>query len=126
MTATTSPSSPPPLPPPSGPPSGPSSASSPGATPGPDPGQSGPGRHTARWAAIVVGIVELLFVGLLATRKSADRAHADSPLLGRQAPVTTGPSIAFTGASDRTPGAAGTGAGPSSLAAFKGKYVLVN
>ncbi|MBV8161943.1 MAG: peptidase, partial [Acidimicrobiia bacterium] len=30
-----------------------------------------PRRHTARWAAITLGVVLLLFVAVLATRKSA-------------------------------------------------------
>src|SRR5438270_11047305 len=72
-------------------------------------------RHTARWAAISVGVVVVLFVGLLATRKSADTEHADSPLLGKQAPVTSGAS--FSGPSN---------AAPVSLSTFQGKYVLVN
>jgi cytochrome c biogenesis protein CcmG/thiol:disulfide interchange protein DsbE len=71
-------------------------------------------RHTARWIAISVGVVVVLFVGLLATRKSADTLHADSPLLGKQAPATSGPS--FSGPSDQT----------VSLSQFSGKYVLVN
>src|SRR6478735_1886724 len=74
-------------------------------------------RHTARWAAISVGVVVVLFVGLLATRKSADTLHADSPLLGKQAPATSG--VSFSGPSDQpTPSV--------SLSSFGGKYVLVN
>src|SRR5438874_827302 len=72
-------------------------------------------KHTARWTAVAVGVVVLLFVGLLATRKSADTTHADSPLLGKEAPATTG--IDFAGPSDR-PAVA--------LSGFKGRYVLVN
>jgi cytochrome c biogenesis protein CcmG/thiol:disulfide interchange protein DsbE len=71
-------------------------------------------RHTARWIAISVGVVVVLFVGLLATRKSADTLHADSPLLGKQAPATSG--VNFSGPSDQT----------VSLSSFSGKYVLVN
>src|SRR3954467_15912052 len=72
-------------------------------------------RHTARWTAISVGVVVVLFVGLLATRKSADTTHADSPLLGKQAPATSG--VSFSGQSE----------GPgTSLAGYRGKYVLVN
>ena len=72
-------------------------------------------RHTARWTAVAVGVVVLLFIGLLATRKSADTTHADSPLLGKEAPATTG--VNFSGPSD---------APAVSLAGYKGKYVLVN
>src|SRR5439155_13359471 len=68
-------------------------------------------RHTARWTAITVGVVVLLFVGLLATRKSADTTHADSPLLGKAAPATSG--VSFSGPSG-SPGVA--------LSGFKGKY----
>jgi cytochrome c biogenesis protein CcmG/thiol:disulfide interchange protein DsbE len=81
-------------------------------------------RHTARWAAIIIGVIVLLFIVLLATRKSADRESADSPLLGRPAPATSGPPISFSGPSQ------GASAGPSatsvSLDGFRGKYVLVN
>jgi len=71
-------------------------------------------KHTARWTAVAVGVVVLLFVGLLATRKSADSTNADSPLLGKEAPSTTG--VSFSGPSDA----------PVSLTNYKGKYVLVN
>ena len=72
-------------------------------------------RHTARWIAVIVGVVVVLFIGLLATRKSADTEHADSPLLGKHAPATSGST--FSGASD---------GGSVSLSAYQGKYVLVN
>ena len=132
MTSTTSrtrgPASTPPPPPGSRPPS-----ASPSASP-----SGGPrARHTARWVAAIVGAVVLLFVGLLATRKPADRARADSPLLGRPAPLTSGGSITFappkdvgtTATSAEADGSGGSAdaTGPMvSLASFKGRYVLVN
>ncbi len=68
-------------------------------------------RHTARWAAISLGVVLLLFVAVLATRKSAADKQADSPLLGKQAPSLSG---------------AGLDGNPVSLASMHGKWVVVN
>jgi cytochrome c biogenesis protein CcmG, thiol:disulfide interchange protein DsbE len=67
--------------------------------------------HTARWIAITVGVVVALFVLLLATRPSAESGKADSPLLGRIAPDTSGPDLDGT---------------TFSLASARGKYVVVN
>jgi cytochrome c biogenesis protein CcmG, thiol:disulfide interchange protein DsbE len=68
-------------------------------------------RHTARWAAVSLGLVLLLFVAVLATRKSAADKQADSPLLGHPAPA-----IAGTGLDGRD----------VSLASMRGKWVVVN
>jgi len=82
-------------------------------------------RHTARWIAVTIGVVLALFVALLATRPPADKERADSPLLGRPAPTTSGAVVNFSGASQGT-----SSSGPASsnvnLADMKGKYVLVN
>src|SRR5438046_1009576 len=69
------------------------------------------GRHTARWAAIAIGVVVLLFVGLLATRKSAESGKADSPLLGRTAPALAGTAVDGQAVN---------------IDQFRGHYVLVN
>jgi len=68
-------------------------------------------RHPARWAAVVIGVVVLLFIVLLATRKSADHGQADSPLLGRAAPAVSGQTVDGRSAS---------------LDDLRGQYVVVN
>ncbi|TMK89424.1 MAG: TlpA family protein disulfide reductase [Actinobacteria bacterium] len=68
-------------------------------------------RHTARWAAISLGVVLLLFVAVLATRKSAADKQAESPLLGKQAPSLTG---------------SGLDGSQVSLASMHGKWVVLN
>ena len=68
-------------------------------------------RHTARWAAISLGVVLLLFVAVLATRKSAADKQAESPLLGKPAPSLTG---------------TGLDGGGVSLGSMHGKWVVVN
>ena len=50
-------------------------------------------RRTALWAALSLGIVLALFVGVLATRQSAASRLADSPLLGKEAPPVSGAAI---------------------------------
>src|SRR3954462_5420834 len=67
--------------------------------------------HTARWIAITVGVVVGLFVLLLATRPSAEAGKADSPLLGRLPPETTGPGL-----DGKT----------VALSSTRGEYVVVN
>src|SRR3954463_12926667 len=68
-------------------------------------------RHTARWVAVTLGVVLLLFVAVLATRKSAADKQAESPLLGKPAP-----SISGTGLDGKD----------VSLASMQGKWVVVN
>jgi cytochrome c biogenesis protein CcmG/thiol:disulfide interchange protein DsbE len=68
-------------------------------------------RHTARWAAVSLGIVLLLFVAVLATRKSAADKQADSPLLGHPAPALSG---------------TGLDGHDVSLASMRGQWVVVN
>jgi cytochrome c biogenesis protein CcmG/thiol:disulfide interchange protein DsbE len=68
-------------------------------------------RHTARWAAISLGLVLVLFVAVLATRKSAADKQAESPLLGKEAPSLTGTSLDGSQAS---------------LTSMHGKWVVVN
>jgi cytochrome c biogenesis protein CcmG/thiol:disulfide interchange protein DsbE len=62
--------------------------------------------------AIVVGVVVALLVVVLATRKSSQSSLPDNPLIGKVAPVIDAPAV-------------GTG-GRVTLAAAKGKFVLVN
>lgn len=54
------------------------------------------GRHTARFVSLAVGVVLALFVGFLFTREGGE-ATADSPLLGKLVPATTG--VALDGSS---------------------------
>jgi cytochrome c biogenesis protein CcmG, thiol:disulfide interchange protein DsbE len=68
-------------------------------------------RHTARWAAVSLGIVLLLFVAVLATRKSAADKQAESPLLGKPAPSLSG---------------TGLDGHDVSLSGMHGKWVVVN
>ena len=57
----------------------------------PPPAPAGPRpRHTARWAAVAVGLVVALLVGLLATRPPASDVVAPSPIVGRPAPEVEG------------------------------------
>ena len=50
-------------------------------------------RHTARWAALAVGLVIALLVGVLATRPPASDVVAPSPILGQTAPEIEGPGL---------------------------------
>jgi cytochrome c biogenesis protein CcmG/thiol:disulfide interchange protein DsbE len=68
-------------------------------------------RRTALWSSVAVAILLAVLVALLATRKAATDVQAPSPLLGRAAPGISGPDL---------------GGRQVSLAAFHGKYVLVN
>ena len=70
-----------------------------------------PRRHTARWAAVTVGVVMLLLIAVLATRKSAADKQAESPLLGKPAPSLTG---------------SGLDGSQVSLASMHGKWVVLN
>jgi cytochrome c biogenesis protein CcmG/thiol:disulfide interchange protein DsbE len=68
-------------------------------------------RHTALWIAGAVGLTAALFVGVLATRQSAENSLAASPLAGKAAPALTGQTLA----------------GDSfSLSTLKGRFVVVN
>jgi cytochrome c biogenesis protein CcmG, thiol:disulfide interchange protein DsbE len=69
-------------------------------------------RHTALYSALALGVVLAAFVGVLATRQSAEDRQARSPLLGQQAPPIVGTSI--------------TTGKPFNLASTRGKFVLVN
>src|SRR5437588_11167015 len=74
------------------------------------------GGHTARWIALAIGAVELLFVALLATRRSAQSSQADSPLVGKTALATAGPPM----------NVGGTWPAQVDLSTYKGKFVVVN
>lgn len=68
-------------------------------------------RHTARWAAVAVGVVIAALVAVLATRPPAADVVAPSPILGRPAPEVSGPGL--DGATVR-------------LSDLQGRWVLVN
>ncbi len=51
------------------------------------------GRQSARWSAVIVGVVLLLFIGVLATRKPADQKGISSPLVGKAVPALAGTTI---------------------------------
>ena len=77
-----------------------------------EPGPPGPRpRHTARWAALAVGVLGALLIAVLATREPAEARFADSPLLGKESPAASG--RALDGSTVR-------------LADLKGKYVVLN
>jgi cytochrome c biogenesis protein CcmG/thiol:disulfide interchange protein DsbE len=64
-----------------------------------------------RWAAVGVAVVIVALLLVLATRRSAEQADADSPLLGKPAPEVIGPGM--DGSTIR-------------LSQLRGRYVLVN
>ena len=66
---------------------------------------------TALWAAVAVGLVAALLVGVLATRNSASDSIAPSPLIGQPAPEIEGPGL--DGVTLR-------------LSELRGRYVVVN
>ncbi|HUP85323.1 MAG TPA: TlpA disulfide reductase family protein [Acidimicrobiales bacterium] len=67
--------------------------------------------HPLRWVALGLAVVAVAFLGVLATRKSAEQAASDSPLLGKPAPEVIGPGM--DGSTIR-------------LSQLRGRYVLVN
>ncbi len=77
-------------------------------------------RRTVLWAALAVGLVLLVFIGVLATRESATSAIAPSPLIGRPAPDVEGPVISPL-AQDGMLGATYV-----RLADLRGRWVVVN
>ena len=68
-------------------------------------------RRVAPWIAGAVGLVLIAIIAIAATSSPATERIADSPLLGRPAPVAAGDVV--------------TGPG-GSLADLRGKYVIVN
>ena len=74
-------------------------------------GVARPRPRTALGAAVVVGLVAALLVGVLATRKSASDSVAASPLVGQPAPEIEGPGL--DGSTVR-------------LSDLRGRYVVVN
>ncbi len=67
--------------------------------------------RTARWVALGLAVLAVAFLLVLATRKSAESAAADSPLLGKPAPEVIGPDL--DGDTVR-------------LSQLRGRYVLLN
>ncbi len=58
-----------------------------------DPAVSGRRRHVARWVALGVGVVLVVFVIVLATRPSADERPIAGELVGKAVPPVTGPTL---------------------------------
>ena len=58
-----------------------------------DPDEGAPPPRVARTAAIIVGIVLVLFIGLLATRKSADERINVNPIVGKAVPRLVGTTL---------------------------------
>lgn len=75
------------------------------------PGRSRKRLRVARWSALAAGTAAVLLVTVLATRQPASLALAESPLVGRPAPATSGTSFA------------GRHVG---LGTLRGRFVLVN
>ncbi len=69
------------------------------------------GRRVAPWIAGAVGLVLIAIIAIAATSSPATERIADSPLLGRAAPVATGDVVSGP---------------PGSLEELRGKYVIVN
>ena len=78
---------------------------------GPEAGPPARRPRIALWAALGVGVVLVLFVGLLATREPARNTLAGSPLVGKQAPEVTG---------------TGLDGGTVRLSQMRGRYVVLN
>lgn len=51
------------------------------------------GHHVARYAAIAVGVVLVLFIGLLATRQSSEERFGPNPMVGRAVPKVVGTTL---------------------------------
>jgi cytochrome c biogenesis protein CcmG/thiol:disulfide interchange protein DsbE len=68
-------------------------------------------RRTALWSALGVALLGALLIAVLATRSPAVERLADSPLLGKPAPVVSGRSL--DGSTVR-------------LSDFRGQYVVLN
>jgi cytochrome c biogenesis protein CcmG/thiol:disulfide interchange protein DsbE len=64
-----------------------------------------------RWVAAGLAVVAIAFLAVLATRKSAEQAASDSPLLGRPAPEVIGRGI---------------DGGTIRLSQYRGRYVVLN
>lgn len=72
-------------------------------------------RHRSRlvlWVSLGVAAAVAVLVAVLASSGPASQVVAQSPLVGKAAPAISGPSV--------------TGGAPMSLAALRGKWVLVN
>lgn len=67
--------------------------------------------RTLRWVALGLAVVAVAFLAVLATRRSAEQAAADSPLLGKPAPEVIGTGI--DGSTVR-------------LSQLRGRYVVLN
>lgn len=90
------------------------------------------GGGRVRWVALGVGIVAAALFALLTLAPKQSSEIASSPLVGKQAPTTAGPVIGgpvgggSVGGGSVGGGSAAGGSGQVSLAALRGKWVLVN
>lgn len=64
-----------------------------GPPPGPGGGAPDPVRHTARTAAIVVGVVLAVFIVILATRPTTDERVPEANAVGRAVPEVKGTTL---------------------------------
>jgi len=68
-------------------------------------------RRSTPWIAATVGVVLLLFIGVLATRKPSDQKGISSPLVGKAVPPLAGTTIDGK---------------PFNIDDYRGRYVVVN
>ncbi len=80
-------------------------------SPDPTPPVRSQRRHTTRWVAGVTLVVGAALVALLATRPPETATEVDTPLVGQSAPAIAGATLA---------------GGSFSLAAERGRWVVVN
>ncbi len=83
-------------------------------TPAPDgpPASPRPRSRVVLYSSLAVAAVLAVLIAVLASAKPASTGNSASPLLGRAAPPVSGPSL--------------NSSGTVTLAAFRGKWVLVN
>lgn len=68
-------------------------------------------RHSARWAALAVGLVLVVFIAVLATSKTLDSRGISSELLGEPVPPVAGDTLET---------------GPFDIDRYRGRWVVVN
>jgi cytochrome c biogenesis protein CcmG/thiol:disulfide interchange protein DsbE len=74
------------------------------------------GRHPARWGAVAVGVVLVVFIAVLATRPSIDERGISSAILGKPVPKVAGSTLAINGQP----------AGTFDIDRYRGRWVVVN
>lgn len=78
------------------------------------------------YTALGVAVLVAILIALLATSKPVTPGTAGSPLVGKPAPPLSGPALAGGGSASGGSGGSTPGSPHYSLAAFSGKWVLVN